>query len=261
MPSITIFSNLEDKDARQEDTLFANYLNKFFDVNLVHPFHYSGSKIDLALIRNVWPTAPFQQEFTEFYERLKNNGTKIYNHPSGKGDMRGKQYLVDLSIANTPPVIPSVSSAKDIEKLGKTDWYFLKPIHGGSSIGAKKVSRPQITKENMSGYIYQPFLDIQYESSHYFIDKKLQYSLKTRSSRWDLVPYEPTTEELSTAQSFAEWNALRYGIQRIDLCKTETGKVFLIEIEDWCPYLSLTELNPEIQNKFLETLMKSLDSI
>ena len=46
-------------------------------------------------------------------------------------------------------------------------------------------------------------------------------------------------DDLKFARKFIEWNDIKYGIQRVDACRTKTGKLLLVELEDLNPFLSL----------------------
>lgn len=60
---------------------------------------------------------------------------------------------------------------------------------------------------------------------------------------------------------FVEWNNIDHGIQRIDACRDEEGNLLLVELEDLNPYLSVLELSNQLQNKFIESLKKSIENV
>ena len=60
-----------------------------------------------------------------------------------------------------------------------------------------------------------------------------------QKKRWELKEYAPTEDDLKFARKFIEWNDIKYGIQRVDACRTKTGKLLLVELEDLNPFLSL----------------------
>lgn len=51
--------------------------------------------------------------------RVRTNTLKTFNELSGKADMRGKQYLLDLT-SEGYPVIPAADSTEDIASLHET---------------------------------------------------------------------------------------------------------------------------------------------
>lgn len=145
--------------------------------------------------------------------------------------------------------------------LPTVDDYVMKPIYGGSGIGIQVVKRSELSEKRIHDCIIQPLTRFKQEISFYFIDGALQFALETRdpSKRWELVPFQPRLEQIRIAQNFVEWNTLPYGIQQIDFGLTESGELLLMEIEDWCPYLSLLEIDEKARSSFLRNLMHALD--
>ncbi|NED79536.1 hypothetical protein G3I76_05430, partial [Streptomyces sp. SID11233] len=76
--------------------------------------------------------------------------------------------------------------------------------------------------------------------------------------RWELAPYRPSAADLAFARRFIEWNALPYGIQRVDACRTPEGDLLLVELEDHNPYLSLGLLDEDTRTSFERALVASL---
>ncbi|MCM3675261.1 hypothetical protein M3699_15595 [Peribacillus simplex] len=108
--------------------------------------------------------------------------------------------------------------------------------------------------------LVQPFINLEYEVSFYFIDKEFQYAhyASDKVQRRELKEYAPTEEDLTFAYKFIEWNNLDWGIQRVDACRNEQGELLLVELEDLNPYLSLLELSDETRKNFVEAMKKSL---
>ena len=75
-----------------------------------------------------------------------------------------------------------------------------------------------------------------------------------QKKRWELKEYAPTEDDLKFARKFIEWNDIKYGIQRVDACRTKTGKLLLVELEDLNPFLSLQSTSVETQKRFLTDL-------
>ena len=117
--------------------------------------------------------------------------------------------------------------------------------------------------KNDKNTLIQPLINFDYEVSFYFIDKEFQYALYApdKSKRWELKEYEATAADLEFAMKFVEWNNIDHGIQRIDACRDEEGNLLLVELEDLNPYLSVLELSNQLQNKFIESLKKSIENV
>lgn len=156
--------------------------------------------------------------------------------------MNGKQYLIELT-ENNYPVIPTIDDINNFEKLPKSDFYIIKPKDGADSIGLEKLSDEELLNKDLKGkkMLIEPAIDFEYEVSFYFINEKFEYSRYTPNSkkRWELKEYAPTEDDLKFARKFIEWNDIKHGIQRVDACRTKTGKLLLVELEDLNPFLSL----------------------
>ncbi|CAM5478369.1 ATP-grasp domain-containing protein OS=Streptomyces albaduncus OX=68172 GN=FHS32_002719 PE=4 SV=1 [Streptomyces griseoloalbus] len=70
--------------------------------------------------------------YEEFRARALATGTPVYNPLTGRGDMAGKQYLLDLTDAGLP-VIPTVGRPEDLHRLPRADRYVVKPRLGADS--------------------------------------------------------------------------------------------------------------------------------
>ncbi|MBS3152211.1 hypothetical protein J4230_02255 [Candidatus Woesearchaeota archaeon] len=217
---------------------------------------------DIVLVRNIWPLEKYLKKWNKILSRFKRKNKKIYNHPSGLADMKGKYYLLDLYKKGFR-VIPSVDKIKDLCKIPETKYYIIKPIYGGGSIGVKKLSKKQLLKTKLQNYIIQPYINFKYETSFYFIDGKFQYELyeKDKKNRWDLRHHKVKKQDREFAENFIKWNKLKYGIQRIDACRTKDNKLLLMEIEDFCPYLSIPDIKEKLRSKFIRNLIKSINKI
>jgi hypothetical protein len=260
-PNLVLLTNPGNSEP-QEDIFLGKFLHPNFDVILSDPFMAADhiNTADIVLIRNIWPTKDHITKYTDLYKKLVETRAIVYNSPDGAGDMKGKTYLPEL-YRQKYPVIPSVSTLEEISELGFPNFYFIKPIYGGSSEGVQKLSLEELQATQLDGYIIQPFVAIKHEVSFYYIDGVLQHALYNPEStkRWELAPFHPSQEQEDIARTFVNWNTLSFGIQRIDCCITEDNQFLLIEIEDWCPYLSLLEIKPEIRNHFLKNLVISLE--
>lgn len=260
-PLLLLLTNQQNSDP-QEDLFLANFLINKYQVSMVHPLKVNKyeDSVDIILVRNIWPTIDHLEEYRTMNRRFIQKNLKVYNSPLGSGDIVGKEYLIQLWKKGYP-VIPTICNVNELHMLPTVDDYVTKPIYGGSGIGIQVVKRSELSEKRIHDCIIQPLTRFKQEISFYFIDGALQFALKTRdpSKRWELVPFQPTLEQIRIAQNFVEWNTLPYGIQRIDFGLTENGELLLMEIEDWCPYLSLLEIDEKARSSFLRNLMHALD--
>lgn len=247
----------------EEDIYLTSQLRKDFQIVICHPEDMENfeADCDLILYRNVGPVARFKEKYQAFRNRIISNELKTYNSFTGKGDMNGKQYIIDLTNASFP-VIPTIDTLDDLHKLPNVETFIMKPKDGADSVGFEFVAKNQLNAkvDSNKSMLIQPFVDFEYEVSFYFIDKVFQYALyaPNKDKRWELKAYIPTEEDLEFAQRFVDWNDLDWGIERVDACRTKEGNLLLVEHEDLNPYLSLELLSPEIRDHFVETLRKSL---
>ncbi len=258
-PCLLLLTNLYNGDEK-EDFFLSRYLSQSFDVILSHPTNALKIEemVNTVLIRNIWPTKDYHAQYIKTISHFTRKKISTYNPLHGKGDTKGKDYLVELYKARYP-VIPSIDRMKDLSKLPFSSYYILKPKLGGSSFGVRKLTRKQLPA-HLKQQILQPYIPFEYELSFYFIDNKLQHTLyaPNKKERWKLKEFHPSHKDRAFANRFVEWNALPYGIQRVDACRTKNGELLLMEIEDLCPYLSLLEISPKLRNRFLKNLVQSI---
>ncbi len=245
----------------EEDLYIIDQLRDTFKILICHPLHSKDfeSIVDIVIFRNTGSVIYYKDYFQEFVERIDHMNILVYNAMTGKGDMKGKQHLLDLTKENYP-VIPSIEDLTAMEKLPASETYILKLKNGADSIGMKQVSHQDLPNLNLKGYIVQPYVDFEYEVSFYFVDSDFQYALYApdKEKRWVLEQYKPSREDLQFATKFIEWNALGHGIQRVDACRLTDGKLLLVELEDLNPYLSLDALSPEARQHFISSFKTSL---
>ncbi|MWA11787.1 hypothetical protein [Streptomyces sp. BA2] len=246
-----------------EDIALASRLREDFDTALCHPLDAEAlmDAFDAVLIRNSGPVLNYQTAFDAFRTRALATGARVHNHLTGSADMAGKQYLVDLT-AQGHPVIPTVDRLTNLERLPDTAEYVIKPKQGADSIGLKFLTRAELESHVGAGdtFLVQPRIDFTYEVSFYFIDDTFQYALHAPhpDKRWVLEPYTPTPADLAFAQGFITWNTVDHGIQRVDACRTRSGELLLVELEDLNPYLSLDLIPQEDRDAFITNLKASL---
>ena len=95
----------------EEDIYITSHLKDRYDIALCHPkCSLSFEKdADLIVFRNTGGVSGFKEIYDSFVQRVKENGLNTFNTFSGKADMRGKQYLLELTRQNYP-VIPTVDT-------------------------------------------------------------------------------------------------------------------------------------------------------
>lgn len=244
-----------------EDIHLAARLRERFDLALCHPRDAAAlmDGFDAVVIRNSGPVLGYQSEYEAFRARALATGALVYNPLTGKADMAGKQYLLDLSAAGFP-VIPTVGRAEDLHLLPAAEAYVVKPRLGADSLGMRIVPAGQVAPLATGDVLIQPCVDFAYEVSFYFVDDDFQYALYAPDPerRWELEPYAATAADLEFARRFVDWNDLGSGIQRVDACRAPDGGLLLVELEDLNPYLSLEALPQEAGEAFVAAFTASL---
>ncbi|MFE2966275.1 hypothetical protein ACFXKC_21895 [Streptomyces sp. NPDC059340] len=244
-----------------EDIFLTSRLREEFDLAVCHPLDAAAlmTGFDAVVVRNSGPVLHYQAEYDAFRKQAVTEGVRVYNQLSGKGDMAGKGYLLDLTAAGFP-VIPTIERAEDLDRLPDVDTYVVKPRTGADSIGLEFVPRDRLPELSYDNILVQPRIDFRYEVSFYFVDHTFQYALYAPrpDERWALEPYEPTERDREFAQRFVDWNDIAYGIQRVDACRAPDGELLLVELEDLNPYLSLDVLSPDARDAFVSRVKTSL---
>ncbi|MEU1055804.1 hypothetical protein ABZ397_25035 [Streptomyces sp. NPDC005876] len=247
-----------------EDIFLTARLREEFDLALCHPRDAAAllDAFDAVVVRNSGPVLAHPEAYAAFRRRAAERGTPVYNPLSGRADMAGKQYLLDLTEAGFP-VIPTVDRAEHLPRLPAADRYVVKPKLGADSLGLRTVGADE-AREALAGadggLLAQPRIDFVHEVSFCFVDHDFQYALRAPDPdrRWELRPFEPTAEDLAFARRFIDWNTLDHGIQRVDACRTRDGGLLLVELEDLNPYLSLDALDEPRRDAFVTAWTASL---
>lgn len=247
-----------------EDIFIVDHLRRRFNVATCHPACCEPFEdaADLVVFRNAGAVSGFQDAYDAFRARVARKGLRTYNDFTGKADMAGKQYLLDMTDAGMP-VIPTIDDIADLGKLPDVSRYVVKPKGGADSIGLEFLTRDDLLQREFSGHdtLVQPAVDFEYEVSFYFLDGEYEYALfaPDTGARWRLVPYDATEADLAFAREFVEWNSISHGIQRVDACRTREGGLLLVELEDLNPYLSLDLLEAGVRDRFLAHFADALE--
>ncbi|MGW8766362.1 hypothetical protein ACWGN5_28140 [Streptomyces sp. NPDC055815] len=244
-----------------EDVHLTARLRESFDLALCHPLDAAAlmDAFDAVVVRNSGPVLGYQRQYEAFRAQALARGTRVYNPLHGRGDMAGKQYLLDLTAA-AYPVIPTADRAEDLHRLPEAESYAVKPKAGADSIGLRFLPYEELAGLGYGEVLVQPRVDFRYEVSFYFVDDLFQYALYAPDPerRWVLEPYEPSADDLAFARRFIGWNTLDHGIQRVDACRAPGGELLLVELEDLNPYLSLDRVPEETRERFATALADSL---
>jgi len=264
-PSLLYLTDLyyaaKGRNYYEEDIYITSRLAEDFEILICHPQQCLRfiDVADLIVFRNTGPVSYYKEYFRSFFSKVNENKLLSYNSMNGKADMKGKEYLVELTKLKYP-VIPTIDKVEDFYYLPDSPTYILKLLDGSDSIGMKIINKIELQQIDLNGFLLQPFIDFQYEVSFYFIDKEFQYSLYApdKKSRWDLQEYNPTSMDLIFAKKFIDWNTITSGIQRVDACRTFSNELLLVELEDLNPFLSLSVLTEKGKKKFIQNFKGSL---
>ncbi|MCC9704856.1 hypothetical protein E4N62_06040 [Streptomyces sp. MNU76] len=129
-----------------EDIFLTSRLRAEFDIALCRPLDAAAllDGFDAVVVRNSGPVLHHQEAYDAFRERATALGTRVYNPLTGRADMVGKQYLLDLTGAGYP-VIPTVDRPEDLTRLPKSASYAVKPKAGADSLGLRFLTGPELT--------------------------------------------------------------------------------------------------------------------
>jgi len=247
-----------------EDIHLSARLRETFDVALCHPRDAVAlmDRFDLVLVRNSGPVIGYREEYRAFRAHALATRARVFSELTGKADMVGKQYLVDLYRAGFP-VIPTVDRVADLDRLPVCETYVVKPKYGADSVGMRFLGRAEVRGVDDGETLIQPRVDFRHEVSFYFVDDDFQYALYAPDPerRWELKPYAATAADLEFARRFIDWNTVRHGIQRVDACRTEDGDLLLVELEDLNPYLSLDILDQRTRDAVVDSIESSVHAM
>ncbi|NKE63914.1 hypothetical protein FXN61_47345 [Lentzea sp. PSKA42] len=244
-----------------EDIYLTSKLRDTFDLAICHPEHAANlmAGFDTVVVRNSGPVIDYPKAYAHFREQAEATAQRVYNPLTGKADMAGKQYMIDLT-GQGYPVIPTVDHPAHLDRLPQATEYVVKPKAGADSHGLEFVTHDELHDKTSGDVLIQPKIDFRYEVSFYFVDHDFQYALHAPdpAHRWELTHYDATTEDLEFARKFITWNNLGHGIQRVDACRTQDGNLLLVELEDLNPYLSLDRTSDRTREDFVKAMTSSI---
>lgn len=281
--TISYMTNLDNENPEEDRFLGEKLRGQGFAVSFIHPKDWTvaaGLCPDLMIIRNIWDFHEYMDSVQAMIQGIKKYGIKSYNPVSAKAAMQGKMYIPELWKEGFP-VVPTVTSLTNLGKLGQPKRYAIKPVWGEDAMGLRFLGISELADifannpKKLEGMLIQPEIDILAELSLYFISTNNKAELFNatstneypvghkfvRTQRWDLHHIEPESDAVNVAQRFIDWNAMPYGIQRIDLFRTRQGNLLMNEVEDLDPYLSLLEKGtPEsFRNDFVRKFIESVN--
>ena len=171
----------------EEDLYITRILKEHFDIALCNPKNSKDfeNDVDLIVFRNTGPVSGFEEEYESFVKRVTSNNINTFNEFVGKADMKGKQYLLDLTLDDYP-VIPTIDDLENLNLLPDCERYVVKPKDGADSIGLEFLTKNELFEKDLGNMLIQPAIDFEYEVSFYFIndclelDASLQWRLHTK---------------------------------------------------------------------------------
>lgn len=94
----------------EEDLYISGILKEHFDIALCHPKNSKDfeNDVDLIVFRNTCPVSGFEEVYESFVKRVSSNNFRTFNEFVGKADMKGKQYLLDLTLEDYPVFQPLI---------------------------------------------------------------------------------------------------------------------------------------------------------
>ena len=256
-----LYYQANSRNYYEEDLYITSKLKDHFNLLICHPqqaIPHIGYA-DIIVFRNTGPVIRYQQYFNDFVTEVQKRKALTFNSFDGKADMKGKQYLLDLTRLGFP-VIPTIESPYDLERLGTPENYILKLKNGADSIGMEILTKDGLNQIKPHGKLIQPHLDFDYEVSFYYLNDVFQYAMYApdKKKRWELREYEANPEDLEFADKFIQWNGMMRGIVRVDACRLKDHSLLLMELEDLNPYLSLDLLRKEKRDQFIKNFIQAL---
>jgi hypothetical protein len=256
-----LYYKAQGRNYYEEDLSLTEKLKDHFTILIGHPQQALSCLhcADLVVFRNTGPVMGYKAYFNQFVQAVQGQGILTFNSFDGKADMKGKDYLLQLTREGFP-VISTVEKLDELAQLGAPEKYIVKLKDGADSIGMQVLAEKDLLHYSLQNQLIQPFIHFDYEVSFYYLDNQFQYALYApdKKKRWDLVPYEPTADDLAFAERFIQWNNMARGIVRVDACRLPDDRLLLVELEDLNPFLSLDALSPAAREGFVTNFIAAL---
>lgn len=248
----------------EEDLFITSKLKEHFNILIGNPQQAISylNYADIVVFRNTGVVMEFSDYFQKFLREVSNNNILTFNSFDGKADIRGKEYLLNLT--NTGfPVIPTIDKLSDLSELGNAEKYVIKIKNGADSIGMEILSKEELLDTELKNKLIQPYLDFEYEISFYYLNNEFQYALYApdKNKRWELKEIEASLEDIKFADKFIAWNNIQHGITRVDACRLRDNSLLLVELEDLNPFLSIELLSEQKQEEFISRLIKAFKTL
>src|SRR5690349_18845475 len=102
----------------EEDIYITSKLKSHFNILIGHPQQVLSyiNCADLIVFRNTGPVMQYKNYFVQFVEEVKNRNILTFNSFDGKADMKGKDYLLQLT-KDGFPVIPTIDKIAHLDLL------------------------------------------------------------------------------------------------------------------------------------------------
>ena len=196
-----------------EDVLLAARLRTAFDLVSCPPLDAARvlrglSGFDGVLVRNSGPVLHYPVEHADLLAAVRERGVALYNPATGRGDMQGKGYLLELFAAGFP-VIPTVDRLADLDRLPAVRDYVVKPVAGADSIGLRVVPAAGLAEVEDAGRAGPAAHRLPVRGVVRLRGPRLPVRgvrAATLPARWRLEPYPATPADLAFAQQFVDWN-------------------------------------------------------
>lgn len=248
----------------KEDLFITSKLREHFNILIGNPRQAISylNRADLVVFRNTGLIMEFSDYFKQFLTEVSENNILTFNSFDGKADIKGKEYLLVLTMQGFP-VIPTVDKLSELSKLGSPKKYITKIKDGADSVGMEILTKEELLEVDLTNKIIQPFLDFEYEISFYYLNDELQYALYApdKNKRWELKEIEVKSEDIVFADKFIRWNNIQHGITRVDACRLKDNSLLLVELEDLNPFLSIELLGKQRQEEFISKLIETFKAL
>lgn len=259
-----LYYQAKGRNYYEEDLFITSGLKEHFNVLIAHPQQAIAflDLTDFIVFRNTGSILEYEDYFKEFLKAVKEMGVLSFNSFDGKADIKGKQYLLEMT-EKLFPVIPTIENIDRLSELEDHGKYIVKLKNGADSIGMEILTKEELSVSDLKGKLIQPWINFKYEVSFYYLNNKFQYAMyaPNKDRRWDLQEYEPTAADLEFAAIFLSWNNMERGITRVDACRLQDDSLLLVELEDLNPFLSIELLSEEKREKFMKNFIAALKNM